>query len=66
MALKAKINTLLIMCLKNAKYRSTFGRKEGGWGGGQAVFVAKIKKYLGGWVPALKIHFFQKVPSKRG
>ena len=46
-----------MVCLENAKYRGTLGRNEGGVGGGQAVFVAKIIKYqgtfcrwVGGWV----------------
>ena len=36
-----------MVCLKNAKYRGTLGRNEGGAGGVQAVFVVKIKKYRG-------------------
>ena len=49
------------MCFKKTKIRGTLGRTVskngvggGGVGGGQAVFLAKIKKYkgtfCGGWV----------------
>ena len=38
MALKAKINTLLIMCLKNAKYKSTLDRNLRNEGGGIDCF----------------------------
>ena len=48
-------------------------RVGGGWGGGwSSCFCGENQKVpgyflqVGGWVPALKIPFFQKVPSKRG
>ena len=63
-----------MVCLENAKYRGTLGRNEGGWaeGGCSSGFCGenhKVPGYFwqeGGWVPALKIPFFQKVPPKRG
>ena len=67
-----------MVCLENAKYRGTLGRNEGGWGMGFGVFKLFLWRkskstwvlfaggWVGGWVPALKIHFFQKIPSKRG
>ena len=69
-----------MVCLKNAKYRGTLGRNEGG-GGCSSGFCGENQKVPGyflqvvgwvggslvvGWVPTLKIPFFQKVPSKRG
>ena len=58
-----------MVCLKNAKYRGTLGRNEGG-GGCSNGFCGENQKVpgyflqVGGWVPALKIPFFQKMPSK--
>ena len=44
-------------------------RGGGGWSSGFCGKNHKVPGYflqVGGWVPALKIPFFQKVPSKRG